>query len=272
MAEGLALVLTGFFRGIYNFDPPYYIPLDPAVNNLIALALFTVILPIAILSHVNQRHVNSVEENIPSFLINVAQSTESGLTLPRALREACKEDYGPVSSEIRNALLRLEFGSDFGAALQEAGRRLHHPRAMEFVTILIEAYNSGGNLKQIFSTSIDLYTSSKDHTEESQTELRPYVVLVYVGVPIFFVAAFIILQQFLEPTIQAMETVQNSPGLGTPVSLDYLKSAFFWAAVFEAMFGGMVAGKIAHGSAILGLKHSAILLFLGIFFFNFLIF
>jgi len=48
----------------------------------------------------------------------------------------------------------------------------------------------------------------------------------------------------------------------------YYKAVLMWAAVMEALFGGLVAGKISEGRISVGLIHSVLLLVITVVFFN----
>ena len=145
--------------------------------------------------------------------------------------------------------------------------------------IIVEAYSAGGRTHDVLNSSVSLFNGLEQYTEEKQSELRPYTQLVYISIIIFLVIAIIITGQFIGPLDKLPAAAGGAPGLGattaghssinlskiTPV---YYESIFFFAGLFEAIFGGIVAGKIVDGSASAGLRHSLILTVMTVLIFN----
>ena len=130
-------------------------------------------------------------------------------------------------------------------------------------TILIEANETGGRIDDVLETSIDLFTNLDEYRQERESQIGPYVLLVYVGSIIFLIISWTIINQFLVPIIN-VSTQEHVAESGL------LKSAMFWAAVIEGIVGGLVAGKITNGRINGGLIHSVILMGISIIFFNLL--
>ncbi|HKW04388.1 MAG TPA: hypothetical protein VJN71_03725, partial [Nitrososphaerales archaeon] len=115
---------------------------------------------------------------------------------------------------------------------------------------------------------------------QKQSELRPYTQLVYISVGIYLAIAYIIITQFMS----RLEQISTSSGLTsaglaaaslaakqftlTLPPLPYFVSVFFLSAILEAIFAGVVAGKIVESSALSGLRHSLILIAVAIIVFN----
>jgi archaeal flagellar protein FlaJ len=261
------------------FNSPWIVPNGSSASltdTIIGLGIIIALLPLAYISLNNYRYMNSVERNIPMFLNDLLEATDSGLVLPKALIEASKEDYGPISREIGIAITKFSMGYDFKSSIMEASKRLRHPRMPQVGIILAEAYAAGGKMHDVLSSSVRLFNSIEEYEEERQTELKPYTQLVYISVVIFLVIVLIIISQFIGPltklpaatsAIGSLKAGSSSINL-TKIPAMFFESIFFIAAVFESVFGGIVAGKIVEGSASAGLRHSIILLAITIVVFN----
>jgi hypothetical protein len=59
-----------------------------------------------------------------------------------------------------------------------------------------------------------------------------------------------------------------APSYFGPDDIHFFKSILFWAAGIQAIFGGLVAGKISTGRLSGGLIHVVVLLLTTILFFN----
>ena len=90
--------------------------------------------------------MKSVEKNIPRFLRDILESTDSGIILPTALIRASTSDYGPISSEIGIAMTKFSLGYDFKESVMEACAKLKHPYMIQVGLVIVEAYSSGGRM------------------------------------------------------------------------------------------------------------------------------
>jgi flagellar protein FlaJ len=269
-AVGLVIILGLVVFGLYVPTGPYFIPLSQRVNNDIAFSIVIVFAFPAIVEYNNYAWKKQVERNIPRLLRDVAESVRSGLTLSRALEEASQRDYGPVSKELERAVSMFIMGAKFEDSLMFLAERLRRPVALKMSTILIEAHQTGGKLLEILNTSVELFTSLDKYKEEQHTNMKPYMMTVYMATLTFLIMAFIMLHQFLAPLYAAKgsTSVQQSGLLSGVYDINYYASLLFWASALESIFGGFVVGKIVDGNLTAGLRHSVILMVVTLVFFN----
>ena len=117
---------------------------------------------------------------------------------------------------------------------------------------------------------MELFTSLAEYREEKASNMRPYIFVVYLGVFVFLTISCVVLVQFLGPLAAAAMNPQEGQAalLHNVLDMDYYKSILFWAAVIEALTGGIVAGKMSGGRIKAGLVHSVLLLLIVLAFFN----
>lgn len=273
-ASSLLVALTLYFffylGGLLRPSELYLIPLEQMVNNSLALTLMVALLPPSIVEFNNLRWLRNIDRNIPLLLRDLAEAVRSGETLIRALEEASRRDYGPISEFLEKAMVRLSLTSNLEASLRWMGERLVRPSAMRMVTILIEASESGGRVVEILEAAVSLFNQIAEYREERGAQTRPYILLAYMGSVIFMVIAYVILFQFLAPLSTASEEPEMAgvPIVQNVLDINYYKSILFWAAVMESIFGGLIAGKISEGRLAAGLIHSSVLLGVTIASFN----
>jgi hypothetical protein len=262
------------------FNRPWILPNGPSASltdTIIGLGIVIALIPVAYVTFNNYRYVKSVERNIPRFLRDILESTDSGIILPQALIRASTSDYGPISKQMGIAMTKFSLGYDFKDSIMECCARLKHPFMLQVGLILVEAYSAGGKMHDVLNSSVGLFNDLEQYNEEKQSELRPYTQLVYISILIFLVIALIITSQFIAP-LNKLPSVSQGTAFGSggshfninlkSISPVYFESIFFLAGVFESLFGGIVAGKIVDGSASAGLRHSLILLVITIVVFN----
>jgi pilus assembly protein TadC len=255
---------------IYVITPPYYIPLTQRVNNSIGFGLIIAFLFPALVEYNNSLWLKSVEKNTPRLLLDVTETVRSGVPLIEALKDASTRDYGPVSQELSTAMMRFGLTSDFSDALQYLNEALIRPIIKRMNILLQEAYQMGGQAINVLDTSVDLFTNITEHREQRKSRMRPYVSIVYAGSIIFLIISFVILTKFIVPinNISSDLSMVYAPSYFGPDDIHFFKSILFWAASIQAIFGGLVAGKISTARLSGGLIHVVVLLLTTILFFN----
>lgn len=243
------------------------------IDNLIAIGTACALAPVAFVAFVNYRFLKSVETNLPRFLRDILQGTDSGLILPKALLEAAKQDYGPVSYQMGVAMTKFSMGYDFGQSIMEATQKMRHPYAPQVGQIISEAYSAGGKTHEVLSSSVNLFNDLEQYNQQRQSELKPYTQLVYISIAIYLIIALIIVNNFIVPFFKTVPTsgVAGTHFLNVPTGgVSYFISIFYISGLLECVFAGMVAGKIVDRSASAGLRHSLVLIAITIIAFSIL--
>ncbi len=267
---GLSIMLIPILLGLYTPQGPYLIPLSQRVNNTMALGIIIAFSFPAIVEFNNYKWGRQVDSNIPRFLRDVTEAVRSGLTLPRALEEASQRDYGPLSEELEHTISMFILGASWEDSLMSLAHRLRRPSALRLSTILIEAHQTGGKMIEVLDTSVNLFSSLDEYKEEQYSNMRPYMMTIYMATIIFLVIAYVVLHQFLIPlsAASAGAIVQEAGFLAGVLDVNYYNSLLFWASIIESIFGGLIAGKIGDRTLSAGLRHSVILCIVTLFFFN----
>jgi len=267
---GLFIVLMPILFGLYTPQGPYFIPLSQEVNNIMAFGLLIAFIFPAIIEFHNYRWSRQVDRNIPKLLRDVAEAVHSGMTLPRALEEASRRDYGPLSKELEHAISMFILGASWEDSLLSFAQRLGRPSALRMSTILVEAHQTGGRMIEVLNTSVELLSSLDEYREEQHNAMRPYMITIYMATVIFLIIANVVLRQFLAPlySVSGSAIVEESGLLASVLDINYYASILFWASMVESIFGGLIAGKIRNGTLSAGLCHSVILIIVTFVFFN----
>jgi flagellar protein FlaJ len=270
VSVGLSIILILVFTGFYVPSEPYFLPLSQRVNNAIALSVMIIFGFPAVLEFNNYSWKKQVERNVPRLLRDVTESVRSGMTLPRALEEASQRDYGPVSKELERAVSMFVLGAKFEDSLMFLAKRLRRPVALRMCTIIVEAQQTGGKLLEVLSTSVDLFSSLNAYKEEQYTNMKPYMMTIYMATLTFLIIAFIMLHQFLAPLYAARGSATGTQSglLAGVYDINYYASLLFWASLLESIFGGVTIGKIVDRDLAAGLRHSLILMIITLVFFN----
>jgi flagellar protein FlaJ len=243
----LAIVLLAYFvfLGSQIFD------------EFVFFAAIAGLFPPAILSYVDFKWRRAIDEHLPDLFRSIVQAQETGMTLPQALEEAAKRDYGPLTAELKRMTTQISWGMSFEDALLAMGRRVNTVLIQRTVPMIIEASHSGGHVEKVFDPMGKFIQTTLLLDKERRTQTRPYIAIIYVA---FFVFLFTIMLLFKSFFV----SVEGLPMLGSAVmsSLE-MQRLFFHMTSIQAFFGGIVAGKMGDGTISAGLKHSLILMLCG---------
>jgi flagellar protein FlaJ len=271
---GILILVTPVLLGLYTPESPYLIPLSQKVNNTMALGLVLMFFFPAIVEFNNYKRGRQVDRNIPRLLRDITEAVRSGVTLPRAFEDASQRDYGPISKELESTMSMFILGASWEESLMSLAQRLRRPSALRLSTILVEAHQGGGKMLDVLEASVDLFSSLGEYKEEQYSNMRPYIMTIYMATVIFLIIARVVLSQFLIPLNETATSttlgpaMQDSGLLSSMLPIEYYTSILFWASIVESIFGGLIAGKIADRTLSAGLRHSVLLTVVSLAFFN----
>ncbi len=242
------------------------------VNYAFVLCILIAITPPSIIELNNSRWLKQVDKNIPKLMMDIAESIRSGMPMIKALEVASQRDYGPISGILETAVVNFNLTNDLQGSLKWFGDNLLRPSGRRMATILLEANNSGGRMMEVLDTSINMFTSIDEYKEEKESNVSPYILLVYISALIFLVIGYVIVAQFLDPLAKQNASIQGASTLiGSMLDINYYKSIIFWAAIVEGIAGGLVAGKLTDSKIASGLIHSVFLMVITILFYRILL-
>jgi len=250
IASGLlatTLIIFAFlmFRGTTTFD------------EFVFFAVVVAVFPVALLNYVDYKWRKSIDEHLPDLFRSIVQAQETGMTLPQALEEASKRNYGPLTSELRKMTAQISWGTTFEEALLALGRRVNTVLVQRAVPLVIEASRSGGHVEKVFDPLGKFVQTTLLLDKERRNQTRPYIAIIYVA---FFVFLFTIILLFKSFFL----SIEGLPILGKAVmSPAEMQRIFFHMTAIQAFFGGLVAGKMGEGTIHAGLKHSLIMMLCG---------
>jgi len=229
----------------------------PLFEDYLFFAAVIAVFPPAVLDYVDYRWKKSIDEHLPDLFRSVVQAQQTGMTLPQALEEASKRDYGPLTAELKKMVNQMSWGLSFEEALQEFGKRVGTPLVQRTVPLIIEASRSGGRVEKIFAPMGNFIQATLTMQKERKAQTRPYIAIIYVA---FFVFVFTIVLLFKTFFVE----MSGSPIIGfSALTSEEAWRIFFHMSFIQAFFGGLVAGKMGEGTISAGLKHSIILMVTG---------
>jgi flagellar protein FlaJ len=258
------------------------------LGNSAILATFLIAAPQFFLSYQKFQSVKEMEEVFPSFLRELAESVRSGVPLYKSIQNAAKSEYGKLSAEIKKMSHQISWNMNIEKVLDQFAERLKRSKRIHSSTKIIrESYLQGGNLADTIDSVASNATMLEDVQKEKRSILSQYVLLMY-AISIIFIVIVVAINRLLIPIFESTSKVVGQQlGLVNPcgtvsgieVTLcDFLNTSsnalfglqpntiasyyiglFFYMAIMQAIFSGLVVGQISDNSLTSGLKHSIIL-------------
>ncbi len=228
-------------------------------------ALLLIFVPLGYVKYQQYRRRKKVEEEFPAFLRDIVEGTRAGMSLPQAIQNAETGSYGPLDDKIEKMSAQIEWGIPFDEILQNFGNETHSKLIKRSVDTIIQAYTSGGHIQDVLDSVGDNIRSIKQLKEERQSQLYGEMITGYI-VYFIFIGILIALTTYLLPNLaQASQSIGGNLNiLGTGGStlqenITLYKEWFTRLVYIQALFSGLIIGKLSEGEFQAGFKHVAIL-------------
>ncbi len=238
---------------------------NPLFDEYLLLAVVITVFPPAVLDYVDYRWKREIDKHLPDLFRSVVQAQKSGMTLPQAMEDTSKRNYGPLTRELKKMVAQMSWGVPFEKALQSFGKRVDTSLVRRTIPLILEAQRSGGQVERVFEPLEIFVQNTLTFDDERKSQTRPYIAIIYVA---FFVFLFTIIMLFKSFFVDLTDLSTGQFELMSPTEA---RSIFFHMSTIQAFFGGVVAGKMGEGTVGGGLKHSVILLTCGYLAFKFVV-
>ena len=271
------------------------------MGNLVVLGVIIGIAPYAMFSYFDYAKIKAIEDQLPIFLLDLAESQKVGLTLHESLKQASKTDYGKLSPEINKVYNQLSWGLRVQDVFLNFAVRMKKSKLISrVVRIINETYVSGGDIGRTMEATASDITAIKEAEKERRSVTAQHTFIMY-AIYFIFIGIVVGLSQTLIPLLNmgsetggtaaggglggifefqdpciACEGSNNIYCINCPIfsvvcqMLDisqggtcYYNALFVLMAVVQGIFSGLVAGQIGEGSVSAGVKHSIIMTIAG---------
>ncbi len=248
---GTAAAEITYVELVRGLQLPWSITLYALLGSSPPLAL----LPVAAVLWMNQRYIDSLSRQLPTFFKGAADGVRAGMPLTRALEASARAVSSPLGGEVLEALALVELGLSLEEALSRSTQKIPEPALRRAASLLVAAQKSGGRVADVLDAAAEMYGMLRAYEEERRAHIAPYTWVSYVALAVFLLSATVITSVFVEP-LHAV----SLPGLLTPPPPQLFKAIFFLSAYIQAAAGGMVTGKISRGTVRAGILHSAVMM------------
>lgn len=235
--------------------------------------IFTI--PYGLVSYQKYYFIKGKENQIPNLLRHLSEASKTGMSLPQALSNAARGDYGPLTEDVQVMSNQLSWGVPFPRVIELfMERNKESPFTQQSMSIIIEAYRSGGDIGETMDSVAKDAQLVKELEQEQKAKMAAQVAIMYV-IHMIFLVIILSLTKILKPLLM----IQKSSGLASffgssgskTLTVSSFRTLFFQMSVIEGIYNGLIAGQIGEGSIMAGMKHTAIMLGASLFLFIFII-
>ncbi|MDH5806363.1 MAG: type II secretion system F family protein [Candidatus Methanomethylicaceae archaeon] len=231
---------------------------------LIAIAIMTTFFPIGTLNYLEYKWKKAIEEKIPDLLYDIAEGQITGMSFIKALQTITTKEYGVLSIELKKVLAQIKLGVSFEEAIKKLAERTESQLVRKVSTIISDVNKFGGDVVEVMRSLGDYVKMIITMNEERRATMRIYIGISYIAFFTLLTIVMILLNQFFLPLIQLGYT----PLFISPLEYEEYRRIFFYFSLIQAIFSGIVTGKLGEGSIFAGLKHIVIMLFFTLIFFS----
>jgi flagellar protein FlaJ len=260
-------ILTTVLVLVATFGYPGYLSRPAYDTTMVEIFIVGLIAP-SVVDIMNRRYRAMIDARIPDFLREIGESQRTGMPFARALETASKSNYGPLSVELQKAMAKMSWGYTFEDALAAFADSAHTALAHRAAVLLEEVGRSGGKMLEVLDSVYEHIREVTNLQRERSKQLAPYVFVIYASFGVYLFVVYILFTTFFAQISNLQHT--GAP-FGSNVDPVVYYIWFYHMSIIEAVFGGLVAGKIGAGSSGAGLKHVLVLLLISFVAFNFFI-
>jgi flagellar protein FlaJ len=273
------------------------------IGNLLILSVIISVVPYFLWKYSKLMWLKSIENQFPNLVRDLADSERSGMSLSEAIKIASKANYGKLSLEVQKMHNRLSWGTPFLRVLEIFGNGVKESKIiLETLNIIRQSYEGGGDIAATLDSVARDMVMLKEAEAERSSLVKEQVMLMY-GIFFMFLGVAIMIIFVMVPMIQTQPqgstTSFSSGGANLGFSFSnpckgitffpcgffsgicsmlgnipdgigcYYIAMFFSVVVIQGIFTGLIAGQLGENSAVAGVKHSLIMVFIaiGVFFF-----
>ena len=222
--------------------------------NPILGALFGFIAPLIIIGgwifFMMERRIDAIEQGTPDFLRQIASLLRAGVGLETALEDVSRHGDGPLTDELKRAVIEIKIGSTFDDAILAMGERLKSRNLDRTFRMILEGRKAGGSLSDVVETVAEDLRAVLALQRERKANVMMSVM--------FLIIAAIIAAPFALGMIMTYNSFIASVGKPNPLAGVAVIAAGGYI-IIHSVIASLLIGIVMYGSARKGVKYALLL-------------
>ena len=238
----------------------------------VIFGVLAMIVPLTMLQVKESQRKDSIDRNLPLFLLALSSAVQSGANLIRAIETTAERNMGSLTPELKNLRANLSWGMPVEDSFQNFANRTGTKTARRVTVLLEMALKIGGDIRTNLEMIQKHVTELQNLEKERKSSLAPYTYTIYISFAVFLGIAVILSSQFFSQFEEVQQLLSKAPGTNggaffssiKDVNFSALNQILFNMSIIEAVFGGLVAGKIGAGTYVAGVKHIIVMIVMAV--------
>lgn len=243
------VILGGIVLGVVVFFLFSIISISPLLGGIIGF-----ILPAAgifiWLFFMMERRIDSIEQGTPDFLRQISSLLRSGVGIETAMEDISKHGKGPLTDELKRAVIEIKIGSTFEDALLSMSERLKSKNLDRTFKMILEGRRVGGSLSDVIETVAEDLRAVLALKRERKANVMMSVM--------FLIIAAIVAAPFALGMIMSYSSFIGKLGNPNPLFEASVTAASGYI-IIHSIIAGILIGIVMYGSARKGVKYAILL-------------
>ena len=218
--------------------------------------------PVGFYNHVKAKRKKEVENRLPDFLRDIANSSASGMTIFDSIKSASTGDYGRLSNELKMMSAQLTMGIPINEALTNFAKRINTNEVKRLALTINKALEIGGNSSTVFNAAAKELDQIKRVEAQRKTDMSLYSIVIFISFFVFL-AVIIIINTTIFAAIYELQDEMAGQAIGnlriSQIDPAAIKDMFFTFVFVQSLGGGLLGGFMMEGNLSSGVKQAFIL-------------
>jgi len=275
---GIASLIAGFFIFLVSSTISDIYSEHTSIRDVgTVFAILAGVVPLTLLQLKEVQRKDSIDRNLPLFLLALTSAVQSGANLIKAIEHTAERNMGALTPELKNLRANISWGLPMDDALENFANRTGTRMSRRVVILLEMAIKVGGDIANNLEMIQKHVTELQNLEKERKSNLAPYTYTIYIAFAVFIGISVILSTQFFSEIMVVQDLLRSNMAEGqesgmfsalADIEIDELNKSLFNMAIIQAVFGGLAAGKIGSGNYVAGIKHIVVMVIIAVIAFN----
>lgn len=247
----------------FSFTGASIIPGDFLTGiDFIVFGILGCIGPIGFYNHQKEKLKKEVQERLPDFLRDIANSSASGMTIFDSMRSASEGDYGALTPELKMMVSQLSWGIPVDEALNNFAKRINADETKRLAVTINKALEIGGNTSAVFNAAAKEIDQIVRVEQQRRLEMSMYSMVIFISFFVFL-AVILILNSTIFAAIYELGEQMGGQSIGNMqiarIDPDEVTNMFFAFVFVQSIGGGLLGGFMMEGNLSSGVRQAFVL-------------
>ena len=227
--------------------------------DFIVFGVLSLIGPIGFYNRIKEKRKKEVQERLPDFLRDIANSSASGMTIFDSMRSASEGDYGALTPELKTMVSQLSWGISIDDALDNFAKRINTDEIKRLAITINKALAIGGNTSAVFNAAAKEIDQIVRVEQQRRLEMSMYSMVIFISFFVFL-AVILIINSTIFAAIYELSEQMGGQQIGNmqiaQIDPSEVTNMFFAFVFVQSIGGGLLGGFMMEGNLSSGVRQA----------------